>query len=148
MSDKHKFRAWDETQKYMAYQGSPDLETIQSFMYHFGDKELMQFTGLHDKNGKEIYEGDIISLDKNASLYKNCPITIIGVIQFTDGKYESETKKVINKSFLNKHSIHFGVNVMDWVHLPNFKQSEIIGNIYENTELINQPIKQDGNNNK
>jgi hypothetical protein len=46
-----KFRAWDESQNYMAYQGTPDLETIQSFMHHFGDKLLMQFTGIKDKNG-------------------------------------------------------------------------------------------------
>jgi hypothetical protein len=39
-----KFRAWDESQKYMAYQGTPDLETLQSFIFHFGDKPLMQFT--------------------------------------------------------------------------------------------------------
>ena len=60
-----KFRAWDESQNYMAYQGAPDLETIQSFMFHFGNKILMQYTGMKDKNGKEIYEGDMISHKKD-----------------------------------------------------------------------------------
>jgi len=55
-----KFRAWDRNNKYMAYQGTPDIETLESFIFHFGDCILMQYTGLKDKNGVEIYEGDVL----------------------------------------------------------------------------------------
>jgi len=95
-----------------------------------------QYTGLKDKNGVEIYEGDILSFDKIAYLYKKCPITVIGVVAYNNGKYKVETKKVINHNFLNEHTIHFGMKVMDWIHLPEFHKSEIIGNIYENPELL------------
>ena len=78
MQRELKFRAWDESQKYMAYQGTPDLETIKSFMYHFGDKELMLFTGLHDKDGNNIcvYDGDIVDLHGNliGNKYENADL--------------------------------------------------------------------------
>lgn len=46
-----RFRAWDDKQKYMAIQGTPDLETLASFMHHYSDsKFLMQSTGILDKN--------------------------------------------------------------------------------------------------
>ena len=123
MKSKHKFRAWDETQKYMAYQGSPDLETIQSFMYHFGDKERMQFTWLDDKEGKEIWEGDLREI--NGKLYK-----------------------VVNDGWrfrFERNIFEFGEN-HDIVLDEDMGYISILkGNIFENPELINQPIKQDGN---
>jgi uncharacterized phage protein (TIGR01671 family) len=136
MNREIKFRAWDGESM------SKNCATIQEIankkcMSRDSNKLVwMQFTGLTDKNGKEIYEGDIVTIDKIASLYKKCPITIIGVIVFNFGKYEVQTKKVINKNFTDKTSIHFGLVVMDWIHLPEFNKTEVIGNIFENPELI------------
>jgi hypothetical protein len=105
-----KFRAWDEGQKYMAYQGIPDLETIQSFIYHFGDKPLMQYTGLKDKNGKEIYEGDILKT----------PYGKIGEVAYHEER----------ASFILHDPNHFNVQLFHEFPV------EIIGNVYENTELL------------
>lgn len=85
MKREIKFRAWDESQKYMAYQGTPDLETIQSFMHHFGDKELMQFTGLTDKNGKEIYEGDLIYYEYDDRAEETGKGICVGMVVFENG---------------------------------------------------------------
>lgn len=77
---------------------------------------LMQYTGLKDKNGKEIYEGDILALfqgtQKSEVFYKNGAFWVIA--QISGGYPESE---------------HLLCNLLD--------TSEIIGNIYENPELIN-----------
>ena len=109
-----KFRAWNEEQKYMAYQGTPDLETLQSFIFHFGDKELMQFTGLHDKNGKEIYEGDIL---------KTFPI-------ISSDKIAYDSFNVLVK-FINSSWIANGI-----LGKRQAEISEVIGSIYENPELL------------
>ena len=115
-----KFRAWDESQKYMAYQGTPDLETIQSFFHHFGDKDLMQFTGFFDKNGKEIYEGDILSFDY--------------------GDFEEFKDWYKNPCFKVVYSLDYiicgkGINADLYLHGFRFKYTEVLGNIYENTDL-------------
>jgi uncharacterized phage protein (TIGR01671 family) len=115
-----KFRAWDESQRYMAYQGTPDLETIQSFMHHFSDKELMQFTGLSDKFGKDIYEGDII-----------------GDWFEVDGNMEQSRQTVYFDERLGGWMLDFSFNqdrtisVSLYAELADFNY-EVLGNIYEN----------------
>ena len=80
----------------------------------FDDIELMQYTGLKDKNGKEIYEGDVVKL-----------------VHFKDGR-KKETGKVI---FLHSQA-GFGIIDRDGNEYPLFrntaKQIEIIENIQEN----------------
>ena len=42
------FRAWISSQNYMAIQGTPDLETLQSFMFHYGNEENIKVTSKID----------------------------------------------------------------------------------------------------
>lgn len=130
MNREIKFRAWDKSQNYMAYQSTPDLETIQSFMHHFGDKELMQFTGLHDMNGKEIYEGDIICSNK----YQTWDWR--GVIKFSHGVFGAEwLRNVKSQSMIGSWGQKHNLRKLDDDIL---EEQILIGNIYENPELLNK----------
>ena len=120
MSREIKFRAWDKERKCICKNNAVcnmDIEgnlNPQSNIY-----EIMQFTGLKDKKGKEIYEGDIIkwfadSIDK------------IGVIEWNEGTY------VINRKDVD---IIYGFG--DFMFINNMiLEGEVIGNIYENPELL------------
>lgn len=126
-----KFRAWDRKNKEMVY-----LELKKSFVdvYLEGMKQdgstlderkegltpWMQFTNLLDKNGKEIYEGDILRSKMGNREF-------IGTMYFNQEKAqfgfdsEIETKK----------------NIPD--HFELHSKPEIIGNIYENPDLLLPP---------
>lgn len=78
------------------------------------DCALMQFTGLKDKNGKEIYEGDILESDNENFA--------TGVVVYDDGRFA--IKKPNGKIISYDHTI--------WTAY------EVIGNIYENPELLEE----------
>jgi uncharacterized phage protein (TIGR01671 family) len=71
---------------------------------------LMQFTGLHDKNGKEIYEGDIV--------------------RYTDHNGQASIKRVIYAAPCFRLQA-YGNQVRTWHH-----HAEVIGNIHEHPELL------------
>lgn len=122
-----KFRAWDKENKSMRtskhwsimFDGSihPPSNKMQEW---FPDQfVLMQYTGLKDKNGKEIYEGDIVrSYGTSATRkHKNGDKLFDHVVEFFDGGFEPFTECTCTASW----SIH---------------EYEIIGNIYEHPELL------------
>lgn len=126
MKREIKFRAWNAKREYMAYQGEPDLETLQSFIFHYGDCELMQFTGLYDKNGKEIFESDLVKI--NWTTYNNR-----GYFQSDDIYNEHEEITTVTYKYLS-----FGFDLKNGKRCQFGKNAtiEIIGNIYENPEHL------------
>ena len=119
-----KFRAWDKSQKYMAYQGSPDLETLSSFMFHFGEDIVLQSTGFLDKNENEIFEGDILS-DWNEVDGKQVQSYLQVFWCNNDGAWKLDSSFNQDKSSGDLLS----------EELSSFVY-EISGNIYENPELL------------
>ena len=106
-----KFRAWDKLKKRIITSIELKDYTMDWFEYN-GDLTFMQFTGLLDKNGKEIYEGDIVKIGKDLI---------------------EEVKWITGEKWLAKEC-----PVIGWVNFSNIytQPIEVIGNIYENSELL------------
>ena len=85
-----------------------------------------QFTGLHDKNGKEIYEGDILNVGEN----------LVCEIVYVDKNVEDYGDE-IHCAFHAKVYIHNKTIPLD-SYLKN--NCEIIGSIYENPELLENKL--------
>lgn len=134
-----KFRAFDEETDTMYQEIGVTTDGV-AFQYneideeviYFPDAELMQYTGLKDKNGTEIYEGDIVDvhwqsydkahtgIDKGVVFYSNGAFTLYRAKEFTQGTL----------SYMGNLSFHLK-ETADNGEL----YSKVIGNIYENSDL-------------
>ncbi len=147
MNRKIKFRVWDKYKKQMYPISSIDYDIFSQEIRiiavghkngmctsynknHNSEKcditalELMQYTGLHDKNGKELYEGDIVKItNKNSKVISMKPI--IADIEWSE---EYLTYTLITTSVKDAFE-----SLKDYLDEYDI---EVIGNIYDNPELL------------
>lgn len=139
-----KFRAWDKKEKKMQrvdriyfYSTHLEVYTSESLEQPYKNTSIvfMQYTGLKDKNGTEIFEGDLIRAGQ--MIYQ---IAWYGM----DGRLMPFTTEPINS---NQYMASSGVPIRNWnwldggegIYYHDIKKSvniEVIGSIYENPELI------------
>lgn len=94
--------------------------------YNFDDVVLMQYTGLKDKNGKKIFEGDIVAFSEDDFHVFNSQVEY-----FSEDGYPAFDIKVPS-------TYYFDSNVFSEVSMSGLYEIEVIGNIHENPELLEE----------
>ncbi len=126
MNREIKFRAWDKICRKMFYDGELDngdiivihldgkIEISDEETYKPKDFILMQYTGIKDKKGKEIYEGDILEFDA----------------------------KEWGSDKTNKSAVEWDGENGEWSCMGVYREwsewCQVIGNVFENPELIKE----------
>jgi len=127
-----KFRVWDVKNKkflpesYFAILGNGKLiVTLSGYYNDFtntnqDDYVIQQYTGLTDKNGNLIFEGDIVQYNQNSS-YDNMDF----IAKWSDNKLGFIFQSNSGEQLVNQTP-----------HLNRFKHLEVVGNIFEHENLL------------
>jgi len=157
-----KFRAWDKFSKTWLDKDELFISVLNGELSGWQkecDWELMQFTGLLDKNGKEIYEGDIVGQE-----------SVYHFLERDGWEPSSGNWKIISEKSKNftgkgkeKYVAGYQLRIVEWKEsscgFEPFSDSdencghcgggvrpsdyEVIGNIYENPELLEKDNKRE-----
>lgn len=152
MSREIKFRAWDKDENRMIHSGTEQNDYPFSWHIHntgieiveydgtdwnpLKNIKLMQYTGLKDKNGTEIYEGDILKMHQFLFDGNEYEKETIGVIKW--GEYGWLLSQIDGKEVNEYMGYKNGEGETYLIHFYGLHEEsfEVIGNIYENAELL------------
>lgn len=116
-----KYRAWDKEFNLMSvvtrldyWSEIVEMSDGELYIQKFDKVELMSSTGVFDKNGKEIFEGDILKSNK-----------YITSVFYERGAYRVKIRRTPNTTV-----------IMDVISFIEKYKTKIVGNIYENKELL------------
>ena len=105
--------------------------------YHVDKDTVGQFTGLRDKNGREIYEGDILTADEYPFM-KDGNMNYIAVIEWFDYDVCWYASLQLHR---DSKARGISVNTPAWFDKETAETYEVIGNIHDNPELIKEEKK-------
>lgn len=137
-----KFRAWIAERNQMTEGVQPNFSKLpalvcmvpdnimkifepggeKNFWYNVPVDAIMQYVDFKDKNGKEVYESDVIKVEGN------------GVVQYRGVFWDSSFACFLTKNIEHKEESVDMILGFSW--LSSHSSIEVVGNIYENPELI------------
>lgn len=131
MSRELKLKAWDKFNKVMHdvllidFLNNMADVSVGKIELDLSQLELLQYTGLKDKNGVEIYEGDIVQIKDHSFQKKPGDYTGIEIDGFYPVTYTERMELVAGQ----------------WLLMHQLPYITVVGNIYENPELLEENAK-------
>lgn len=145
MNRELKFRVWDNLNKRYVddciisnsgdafYYVTTEVPFPASCYYNIKNAIIQQFTGLLDKTGRGIYEGDILQIKVTGTILIFALGDYKATVKWNDEQLRYDLDILTKK---NKHS-----NFNNSLYKDSGREYEIIGNIYENPELLTKTVE-------
>lgn len=124
-----KFRYWTGDRmiqvRRLTFNDDEFIVEGEGVVHYANAGSLLQFTGLHDKNGLEIYESDIVRVSADGKSY-------VSVVIGPDSEYPAfdlDSKYIPDQWY-------YDANVLSTIATGEFEEMEVIGNVHQNPELL------------